>query len=94
MLRRPGLGSDLAVAEACHAAGGLFDASRFRAKYGTLPPFYNVTGQDRFNSYRYRNKAEHAASLGLMDIAYIHPQDARKDFRDQWGADDMKWLSR
>lgn len=37
---------------------------------------------------------EYAATLGLIDIAYVHPDGARDDFRGQWGADDMKWLSR
>jgi len=37
---------------------------------------------------------EYAATLGLIDIACVHPDGARNDFRDQWGADDMKWLSR
>jgi len=37
---------------------------------------------------------EYAATLGLIDIAYVHPDGSRDDFRGQWGADDMKWLSR
>jgi len=37
---------------------------------------------------------EYAATLGLIDIAYVHPEGARADFRNQWGADDMRWLSR
>ena len=37
---------------------------------------------------------EYAASLGLIDIAYVHPRCALDDFRDQWGADDLEWLSR
>ena len=37
---------------------------------------------------------EYAATLGLIDIAYLHPDNALDDFRDQWGADDLQWLSR
>jgi len=37
---------------------------------------------------------EHAATLGIIDIAYVHPKGALDDFRDQWGADDLEWLSR
>jgi len=36
---------------------------------------------------------EYAATLGLIDIAYIHPSGARKDY-DQWGTDDLDCLSR
>ncbi|MCF6312546.1 MAG: hypothetical protein L3J39_08850 [Verrucomicrobiales bacterium] len=37
---------------------------------------------------------EYAAPLGLIDIAYVHPEDALGDYRDQWGGDDIEWLSR
>jgi len=37
---------------------------------------------------------EYAATLGLIDIAYIAPQFARNDFRDRWGTDDYTCLSR
>ena len=37
---------------------------------------------------------EYAATLGLIDIAYVNPEGARDDFRNQWSADDLKWLSR
>ena len=37
---------------------------------------------------------EYAATLGLIDIAYVHPSGAMDDFSDQWGADDLAWLSR
>ncbi len=37
---------------------------------------------------------EYAAPLGLIDIAYTGPDDAREDFRDLWGVDDLSFLSR
>ena len=37
---------------------------------------------------------EYAATLGLIDIAYVAPQFARNDFRDRWGTDDYLCLSR
>jgi hypothetical protein len=37
---------------------------------------------------------EYAATLGLVDVAYVHPAQARPDFRDQWGTDDLSFLSR
>ena len=64
------------------------------AKYGNL----GFDGYGGWNILQFRYLLvllfEYAATLGLIDIAYVHPADARNDFRDQWGADDMKWLSR
>jgi len=37
---------------------------------------------------------EYAATLGLIDVAYVHPSGARPDFHDLWGADDKDCLSR
>lgn len=37
---------------------------------------------------------EYAAPLGMMDVAYEHPAGARSDYTDQWGADDLAFLSR
>ncbi len=64
------------------------------AKYGNLG--YDGYGGWNILQFRYLLVLlfEYAATLGLIDIAYVHPADARNDFRDQWGADDMKWLSR
>ena len=64
------------------------------AKYGSL----GYSGCGGWNILQFRSLLvmlfEYAATLGLIDIAYVHPKDARNDFRGQWGADDMKWLSR
>lgn len=37
---------------------------------------------------------EYAATLGLIDVSYVDPVGARGDFRDQWGGDDLEFLSR
>jgi hypothetical protein len=37
---------------------------------------------------------EYAATAGLLDVAYVPPQDARGDFWDRWGADDLSCFSR
>ncbi len=37
---------------------------------------------------------EYASTLGLIDVAYVHPKNARDDFRDLWGADDLDFFSR
>jgi hypothetical protein len=37
---------------------------------------------------------EVAATLGVIDVAYTSPVEARDDFRGLWGADEMEFLSR
>jgi hypothetical protein len=37
---------------------------------------------------------EYAATLGLIDVAYIRPDRAECDYADLWGADDLDFLSR
>jgi hypothetical protein len=37
---------------------------------------------------------EYAATLGLIDVAYIHPSGARGDFSKMWGTDELQFLSR
>jgi hypothetical protein len=37
---------------------------------------------------------EYAATLGLLDVAYISPVRARNEFHDRWGTDDLSCLSR
>ncbi len=37
---------------------------------------------------------EYAATLGLIDVAYVPPAGARPDFHDLWGADELEYLSR
>lgn len=37
---------------------------------------------------------EYAATLGLIDVVYIDPHGARRNYRDLWGTDDLEFLSR
>ena len=37
---------------------------------------------------------EYAATLGMIDVAYLEPGQATNDFADLWGADDLDFLSR
>ncbi len=37
---------------------------------------------------------EYAATLGLIDVAYITPYFARQDYGELWGSDDLDFLSR
>ncbi|WP_448072586.1 helicase-associated domain-containing protein [Georgenia yuyongxinii] len=64
------------------------------AEYGSL-------GYDGFHQWellegRYTLAVlfEYAATLGLIDVEYVHPAGERDDFRENWGADEMDALSR
>jgi hypothetical protein len=66
----------------------------FERRYGSFGydshfPWDNLQGR-----YVLAFLFEYAATLGLVDVAYIEPQYARNDFRDRWGADDISCLSR
>lgn len=37
---------------------------------------------------------EYAATLGMVDVAYISPREARSDYCNNWGTDDLEFLSR
>ncbi|HEV2639982.1 MAG TPA: hypothetical protein VGX23_32915 [Actinocrinis sp.] len=37
---------------------------------------------------------EYAATLGLLDLVYRDPEDARDDFRQNWGVGNYRYLSR
>ena len=37
---------------------------------------------------------EYAATLGMVDVAYVPPNGARPDYRALWGTDDLDFLSR
>jgi hypothetical protein len=37
---------------------------------------------------------EYVATLGLIDVAYVHPAGVRRDYRKMWGTEDLDYLSR
>ncbi len=37
---------------------------------------------------------EYAATLGMIDVAYVDPENARRDYKEMWGAEDLSFLSR
>ena len=37
---------------------------------------------------------EYAATLGAIDVAYVPPAGVRRDYRGNWGTDDLEFLSR
>ena len=82
-------------------AGHEFDVSRDLWKLYLCDRQYGSLGYDGFggwNIVQFRYLLcflfEYAATLGLIDIAYVHPRDGLNDFCGQWGADDLGWLSR
>ena len=63
-------------------------------QYGHL----GYTGFGGWNILQYRYLLcllfEYAATLGMLDIAYVHPEGAIDDLGGIWGADELEWLSR
>jgi hypothetical protein len=62
---------------------------------------YGSLGQDGFDSWDILQLRyllcflfEYAATLGIIDVAYVEPHGARDDFRELWGADDLEFFSR
>jgi hypothetical protein len=83
------------------AAGHDFEVTRDRWRLYISDPEYGSLGYDGYGGWNILQTRyalcllfEYAATLGLIDVAYRPPQDARPDFRAQWGADDLEDLSR
>jgi hypothetical protein len=64
------------------------------ANYGSL----GYDGGDDFEileaRYTLAYLFEYLATLGLVDVAYTLPYDARPDYHDRWGTDELECLSR
>ncbi len=77
--------------EVTHNAWDLYIAER---QYGSL----GYDGSDSWAMIQGRFVLaflfEYAATLGLLDVAYISPDGARPDFAGLWGTDDLSCLSR
>lgn len=83
------------------AEGFEFEITRNPWKLFLDDPQYGSFGYDRCGGWdvlqlRYIQAFlfEYAATLGLIDLAYVGPADALPNYTNQWGADDLKWLSR
>ncbi len=64
------------------------------ARYGSLGYDGPHTWELLEGRYTLAVVFEYAGTLGLVDLDYAHPDHARTDFRDYWGADDLRALSR
>ncbi len=64
------------------------------AQYGSLG--YDGYGKWEMLEGRYTLAVlfEYAATLGMLDLDYIHPTGARDDFHDNWGGEALDALSR
>ena len=64
------------------------------AQYGSLG--YDGYGGWNILQFRYVLCVlfEYAATLGLIDVAFIQPSGARHDYGKMWGADNLSFLSR
>ena len=64
------------------------------AQYGSL----GYEGYGGWNILQFRYLLcllmEYAATLGLIDVAFIPPEGARPDYGDMWGTDDLEFFSR
>jgi hypothetical protein len=83
------------------AAGHSFEVARDPWSLYLSDRNYGSLGYDGFHDWeilqgRYTMALlfEYAATLGLIDVAYILPVGARRDFRQLWGTDDLSYLSR
>ena len=63
-------------------------------QYGSLGYDAHYTWEALQGRYLLAFLFEYAATLGLLDVAYISPVHARNDFCDRWGTDDFSCLSR
>jgi hypothetical protein len=83
------------------AAGFQFAVTRDPWGLYICDPQYGSLGYDGYGGWNILQERyllcllfEYAAPLGIIDVAYEHPADARRDFQGQWGTDDLIFLSR
>ncbi len=83
------------------ASGHKFEVARDFWNFYISDSHYGSLGYSGYNDwhiiqarYMLAFLFEYAATLGLIDVAYIHPAGARRDYRDLWGTDDLLSLSR
>jgi hypothetical protein len=81
------------------ASGHAFCVTRDPCDLYICDPQYGSFGYEGWSShldgrYLLGFLFEYAATLGLIDVAYIPPAGARRDYHDMWGTDDMVFFSR
>lgn len=83
------------------ATGAGFEITRDPWNLYICEPGYGNLGSEGYHDWEILQARyalcllfEYAATLGLLDVAYIPPHDARRDYREIWGADDLPFFSR
>jgi hypothetical protein len=83
------------------AAGFEFEVTRDPWSLYISDPHYGSLGYSGFHDWHIVQGRyllcllfEYAATLGMIDVAYIEPKGARRDYREIWGTDDLNFLSR
>lgn len=83
------------------ATGADFEVTRDPWNLYVCEPGYGSLGYDGFHDWKILQARyalcllfEYAATLGLIDVAYIPPHGARPDYGNLWGVDDLSFFSR
>jgi hypothetical protein len=83
------------------ASGRDFEVTRDAWRLYLSEPNYGSLGYDGCGGWEILQARyalcvlfEYAATLGVIDVAYVSPVEAREDFRELWGADELEFLSR
>ena len=83
------------------ATGTDFEITRDPWNLYICEPGYGSLGYEGFHDWRILQARyvlcllfEYAATLGLLDVAFIPPHGARLDYDNLWGIDDLPFLSR
>jgi hypothetical protein len=82
------------------ASGNTFDVTRDLWSLYISSPFYGTLAEGSSDWHIIEGRYimaflfEYAATMGLIDVAYIHPAGARDDYRELWGTDDLDYFSR
>jgi hypothetical protein len=83
------------------SVGHRFEVTRDPWRLYISDPQYGSLGYDGYGGWNILQARyalcllfEYAATLGLIDVAYVPPAGARPDFHNMWGTDDLEYLSR
>lgn len=83
------------------AAGHRFVVTRNAWSLYIAEQHYGSLGYDGYGGWNILQERymmaflfEYAATMGLLDVAYIHPSGTRNDYGELWGTDDLDCLSR
>jgi hypothetical protein len=83
------------------AAGFSFEVTREPWELYISDPQYGSLGYEGYHDWEILQGRytlcllfEYAATLGMIDVAYVNPAGVRRDFREMWGTDDLECLSR